>query len=101
MTPVEAYEFHILQRRLEYLHRKDIVARWTLETINPDLVVPDSVLDQQFSDINTFDSFMSCLIKGRKNANANTHPSYIQTVHGKGAIAGAANVNSVSANTAA
>ena len=72
MTPENAYESHILQRRLEYLRRKDIVARWSED---PDLDIPDRVLDEEFSEINTFEQFVFCLTQGRKRANAKPTPA--------------------------
>ena len=99
MTPENAYEAYLLKRRLEYLEWTDDLLPLR-NVIDPDWNIPLNYFDRQFSDINTFEQFMSCLIKGRKNANAKPSPSNIQTVHGK-SVAGAANVNSVSANTAA
>ena len=100
MTPENAYEAFILKRRLEYLECTDYLLPLR-NVINTDWNIPLHHFKREYSDINTFDSFMSCLIKGRKNANANPNSTNIQTVHGKDVVAGAANVNSVSANTAA
>ena len=57
MTPTNAYETLLLQRRLEYLRLSDPIRIWQ----TPDPEIPPATLAKEFDDINTREKLLKKL----------------------------------------